>query len=52
MVVEITAWHQLLLWGNLFVLLMVLVGLEGIRRERRRMERVIITMAENKKRFK
>jgi|DEB0MinimDraft_6_1074348.scaffolds.fasta_scaffold95193_2 hypothetical protein len=52
MVIEVSAWYQLLLWGNLGILLMVLVSLEGIRRERKKMERVIIAMAENKRKYK
>lgn len=52
MIVEVSAWLQLILWGNLGIMLAVLVSLEGIRRERKKMERVIITMAENKRKYR
>jgi hypothetical protein len=50
MVVEVSAWLQLILWGNLGLLLVVMISLEGIRRERKQMQRVIIALAENRRR--
>jgi hypothetical protein len=50
MVVDISAALQIALWANLFVLFMVLICVEGIRRERKRMQRMIIQLVENRKR--
>ena len=50
MVVEVSAWLQLILWGNLLIMMMALVSLEGIRRERKQMQRMIIALAETRRR--
>jgi hypothetical protein len=52
MVVEVSAWIQLILWSNLFLLGLNLISLVGIRRERKTMERVIIAIAENKRKYR
>jgi len=50
MIVEVSAWLQLILWGNLGIMLIVAISLEGIRRERKQMQRMIIALAENRRR--
>ena len=48
--ITIDALLHLLLWSNLFILCMTLLTLSGIKRERMKMQRVIISLVENRKR--
>ena len=50
MIVELSGWLQLVLWGNLLVMAMTLLTLVAVRRDRKTMERAIITLAKNKRR--
>lgn len=50
MVIDVNAALQVVLWANLIILLMVMISVEGIRRERKRMQRMIIQLVENRKR--
>ena len=52
MTVELGTWLMLVLWGNLLIMVMVLLSLMSIQRERKKLERVIIAMAENRKKYR
>jgi hypothetical protein len=45
-----TLWLSLLLYSNLFVLVLVLITLYGIQRERTKFQRTLVNMLELKKR--